>query len=236
MAMKLLSKTDIVTTKAKERLNEVQEGLKIAKKVDALREAAATEEVSLEKFRSETLKKVNEEINVAISERDALKEEVRILENDKREALKPLDAAWQEVNVAKDTANAMVKEHAQTRFHLAEWTEELSEQEKGIKKQQLKLTSMHTAAKKALEEADTLRADTELTNNVAHAELQKIQTERQEQIRLYTIRDSEVSAREKSVQRQKERNTQRHIDLNAREKILKDRIALFERNLTRYGN
>jgi len=234
MAMKLLSKTEVIAVKAQERLVEVQEGLKVARKVDALREAAAKEETSLELFRSETLKKIHEEIKSVTDTRDALKEEVRQLEQDKKEALKPLDAAWQEVNVAKDTANRMVEEHAKTRFALAEWTKELEQQEKGIAKERAKLMNMHILVKKALEEADTLKADTELTNNVAHTAYQKFLTERQEQKRLLTARESEVSAREKRVQRQKEKNDQRHIDLNAREKILKDRIALFERNLKRY--
>lgn len=79
--MKLLSKIEINTLKSVERKKEIDEGVKLAKKVDTLREVASKEESNLRKFRIETLAIIQSEINLKIKERDSLLEEIKKLKN-----------------------------------------------------------------------------------------------------------------------------------------------------------
>ena len=97
MAIKLLAKRDIDAAKAKERSLEVAEGLKLANRVDGLRETQAQEEASLQRFRTETIKKINEEITESTAKRDSLLTEVKTLQADRERALIPLDKEKQEI-------------------------------------------------------------------------------------------------------------------------------------------
>ncbi len=95
--MKLLAKSDIAKGKAEEKRQAISEGLKLAKNVDALRETRTQEEASLEKFRKETLSKIQEEIVESTQKRGELVKEVAELEDKKLIALKPLDEEWNRV-------------------------------------------------------------------------------------------------------------------------------------------
>jgi len=90
MGTRLLKKSEVDQAKALDRQREINEGLKIAKRVDILRETHAQEETSLQTFRQKTLAEIHEEITKKTEERDNLADEVRKLERRKEEALKPL--------------------------------------------------------------------------------------------------------------------------------------------------
>ncbi len=95
--MKLLNKSDVNNLKAVETKRSIDEGLRIAKRVDVLREVRADEEASLNEFRIRTLEQINQEINEEVSKRDALKEEVKLLETKRRETLEPLIEREEEI-------------------------------------------------------------------------------------------------------------------------------------------
>jgi chromosome segregation ATPase len=78
--MKLLDKTTIVTLKGIERRKEVEEGAKLAKKVDLLRQTVASEETKLAKFRVESLAKLKEDIDGLISQKKQIQAEITTLE------------------------------------------------------------------------------------------------------------------------------------------------------------
>jgi predicted nucleic acid-binding Zn-ribbon protein len=92
MPLKLLDKRDIAQAKAADRALEVSEGMKLAKRVDALRETQAQEEASLNDFRTRTVESINAEITALNATKNALQLEVDDLENRKAQALKPLTA------------------------------------------------------------------------------------------------------------------------------------------------
>lgn len=79
MPIKLLSKQEINQKQALQRHAEIEEGRKLAKRVDNLRELAVEEEASLASFRAKTLKTINEEIKKATKEHDAILNEVKAL-------------------------------------------------------------------------------------------------------------------------------------------------------------
>ena len=83
--MKLLPKSDIAKAKSVDKQREIDEGMKLAKRVDSLREVAAAEEASLKKFRSETLGAINTEITANATKRDELTQEVQSLEERKED-------------------------------------------------------------------------------------------------------------------------------------------------------
>ena len=87
--MKLLEKNKIIIQKNQERAIEVNEGYKLAKKVDSLRQTYTDEQKNLIKFRNESVIKVRDEIALVLNERDSLKKEVSTLTEQKKELLIP---------------------------------------------------------------------------------------------------------------------------------------------------
>lgn len=77
--MRLLSKQDLNAKKAQEKRVEVEEGVKLAKKIDSLRQTLAEEELSLTTFRSKTVAAIHTEIALVAAQRDSLLSEVRTL-------------------------------------------------------------------------------------------------------------------------------------------------------------
>ncbi len=79
--MKLLSRLEINNLKGGERKKEIDEGVKLAKKIDLLRETAAKEEANLAKFRTESLKIIREEIFDLTNFKQKIMEEIMALKN-----------------------------------------------------------------------------------------------------------------------------------------------------------
>lgn len=79
-APRLLPKNIVNATLAQERKIEIDKGIKLAKAIEALRETKVEEEQKLERFRSETIAKVQIEIDSYIKERDFLRKEIAALQ------------------------------------------------------------------------------------------------------------------------------------------------------------
>jgi len=89
--MKLLDKKTIVAEKAVERKQEIDEGIKLARKIDKLRETSSQEEVKLGKFRDASLKQIKGEIINLSSQQQVLINNIAVLQEEKRVLLIPLD-------------------------------------------------------------------------------------------------------------------------------------------------
>ncbi len=97
--MRLLPKSEIQKAKALDRQREIEEGKKLADKVDTLRELRSEEEVTLEAWRTKTVAAIAKEIADLTEVRDGLTHEVGHLEARRADALIPIDA-----EIAKLTA------------------------------------------------------------------------------------------------------------------------------------
>lgn len=96
--MKLPDKKTIAVQKSAERKMEIEEGMKLAKKIDILRETASEEQAHLAQFRGENLALLKKEIDPMIEERDKLRKDIEFLREQKRILLEiPLDAEWKSV-------------------------------------------------------------------------------------------------------------------------------------------
>lgn len=90
MPIKLLTKQEINEKKAQERRLEIEEGAKLARRVDNLRELAVQEEASLASFRAKTLKGIQDEINKLTEEKNLLIKDVNILRDEITEGTRVL--------------------------------------------------------------------------------------------------------------------------------------------------
>lgn len=91
MGIRLLQKSEIAKAKAQDRQQELIEGKKLASKVDTLRELRAEEEASLDKFRIETLKTIQIELDYKFSEKKQLEDQIKERKEELDRVLGPLD-------------------------------------------------------------------------------------------------------------------------------------------------
>lgn len=231
--MKLLSKKEVDQSKASERARDVQEGLKLAKRVDALRETQAEEEASLARFREKTLAIIHEETTKAAEKRDILLKEVSGLEKRRKEALKPLDKEEERLEAFREELSDR------------ERTLEVDERNSGLLKAETK--QKLKAASDALKRAET--KERQLADLVASKEndrkqqtvfLQEAQKVRDAALSLkkqvvddLKTRDTELAVREKNLELRAETFTRHEKALEKREIRLKDREEKLARNIKR---
>lgn len=232
--IRLLSKSDIDSKKALERKQEMDEGMKLAKRVDALRETVADEEASLELFRRKTITAISTQISKAEEKLALLKEEVATLEERRAQALKPLDTAWNTLKQSQQehTASILSLEKKQQEYltkskqlqeQLIAATEELARIE-GLKKQTedalLEASENKKDTEASLAYTRTLEHDTEALSIETLAELRE--------------RDAVCAAKERDVSIRDEALTLREEALHKAQIVLDDRNAMLERDITRF--
>ena len=88
MSIKLLPKSELANLKAKEKTREVQEGVKIATRVDGLRELWSKTESDFEIYKTSTLSAIQKEIEALTNKRDKVYEELRQMQS-KYDSLMP---------------------------------------------------------------------------------------------------------------------------------------------------
>ena len=129
--MRLMPKTGVEKANAEAKRKEIDEGVKLAKRIDGLRETLADEEQSLEKFRVATLENIKAETAPLEEKRDSLKKEVGELERTRAELLLPLDEAWEEVELER-------KELEQKEYDVGE-VQKAAEKDKTKAREELRL-------------------------------------------------------------------------------------------------
>jgi len=227
--MKLLPKSDIAKAKSVDKQREIDEGMKLAKRVDSLREVAAAEEASLKKFRSETLQAINAEITANTTKRDELTQEVHSLEERKAEALKPLT---KELETIKDSLELIeVKSDL-----LDKWKEAIERKERELASRDELLSSRENVIHLKLQDTDrrlaesaTLRDNAERQNELASETLRKAQQDSSVKIANALQREEWVKERETTAFAKEEELRKKEIDLAKEWSLLKDRQETFIR-------
>lgn len=233
MAIKLLAKSEVDRLKASEQRVAVEEGLKVARRVDRLREVSADTEAAYKKFRDESIAKINEEIAYKQEERAKVTAEVNEATALRDRLQKPLDDEWVAVRIAKREADERA-EKQDARQHLLDDRErevELTEKKvigivaRATTREEASTTSLRDASA-ALNKANLAQASAERIKEDALKYSKKVNEE-------LMHRDAMASSRERSA-------TIKEQDLVAREKaladgwkLLDDRTALFERTIKR---
>lgn len=231
--MRLLKKEEIVKAKSLERRVEIEEGMKLAKKVDALRDILPREQKKLDDFRRETLASIHKDITEAEDKKTALMSEVKSLEERRVAALKPISHLWEEIRSKEKEVNE--REEIVTKIEMEVVSLEQKAQ-KDLKKASDELKRSTNLKESAL--SDSIDAD-EKNRDATHrleesAEIKRSADEYKKRID-HEIRDSytQLSNHEKSLTI-REAELAKNIQKNNEETIrLADMRATLERSLKR---
>lgn len=228
-APRLLEKKAIAVDLADQRKQQIDAGVALAKKVDAIRGTLQEEEERIERFRRETLQRTQQEIDAKIAEREELRIEVAVLQEERIKLLAPIDLsqAWEEVRTAK-IENAIWEERLQNQ------TIELLAQGDDAKNLSAKLASKEgellqkdDLAERTLIAAEEKFAQADTLHRLAFEERDKSNRECQQQENHLKIREEDAVAREANLSIREEAASLHEINLSDREKKLRSRQELF---------
>lgn len=233
MGMKLLPKSEIDRQKAVEQRTAVDEGAKIARRVDRLREVSAETEATLKALRDKTVAQIHEEIAQKLKEKGEIIAEVKALEERRIELQKPLDSEWAKVREAAADVNRRTEDANVIEHKLADREGEIALKEKKVASTLIRVTTKEDLATSNLKDAA-------YANSAAQQAQASATSIKEEVIRIKTKTEAELIHREELVAGRESNATIKEQDLVAREKVLadgwrllEDRQALFERSIKR---
>lgn len=231
--MRLLSKTEINKAKSIDRQREVDEGLKLAKRVDSLREIISSEESSLEKFRVETLSKIQEDIDAEITKRNYLKREVQELQKDKIEALKPLTLEWETLRIEQESFKDKLQKLYVWSSDLTDKSSKLDKMEKDLLLKENQISIKYKEADEFLQEAVNLKTEASRNSQSASNILRTAQNEAEVIYTKSKEREKWMDEREERIFNKEEQLRGQEIELAKRLSQLVDREKTLERNIKR---
>lgn len=231
--MKLLTKQEISDKKTQERKLEVDEGIKLARKVDKLREMAVSEESNLAKFREENMRLLKESIEALTGQRDFLQNNIMALQEEKRELLVPLDKEWRKVRAIEDRlakfGEELNEKHIQLQNTEMEYdlkVEKLKEERSRLKDDREGVSELIKEAKSKLKEAKDILE----TSNSKKEEIERhIKIEYQE----LTKKEAEISTREKNNKLKESSLLKLADDLAKKDRQINDKYETLQRSITR---
>lgn len=231
--MKLLDKQEVNRLKGVERKLEVDEGVKLAKKVDALRELAAKEQTNLTKFRESSLAVVKAEIDDAIKQRDALRENIEVLTRQQAELRIPLDSEWKRVKLLSreldkraielDEFNAVLTENEEFYFKRVEM---LEDDKQRIENLEYEAEGQVEIARQTVNAAKTTLANAKQTETQASEKFESV-------TKTLTAREIAVAIREREVGIKEQKVTKDALALTNRERAINDKYETLLRNQKR---
>lgn len=231
--MKLLSKQEVDTQKAKERKLEIDEGAKLAKRIDSLRELHSKEEKNLISFRDTNLANIRKEIDEEIKKRGSLRSQVSQAEERLEYLRKPLDREWEKVRnerlnledekalIVGEWGKIKEKSNENVRISLENLTEKsrLEDERKKVLEIVKETLENREKSEKTLSESRKILSISEETARKKSQEL--------------NVRETEVAIRERDVDNFEINLKNREIELNILEKQLEDKRATLQRALQR---
>ena len=239
---KLLDKKQVHIVVAQERRQQIETGIALAKKVDAVRDSLQEEEKNLETFRSQTIVRVQAERDSYVRQRDTalaelekIRKEVSLLQERKTQELLqlPPDEQWERVEAIFTKYDHDVRKLEALQQAVLEQIDESGQKAHELEVERGRIEDIKRLASENLAHADIMLAEAKESaadmRNRAQVVLNASQLREQEVV--YKERD--IEARELEVEKDKERIRESEIDLIKREAVLKDRYATLERTLKR---
>jgi hypothetical protein len=231
--MRLLPKSEVSVAKAAEKKRDIDEGLKLARRIDNLRELTATEDAIFRKFRNETIAKIHEETTKEQNKLDTLKGEVKVYERRKEEAQKPLDEEWIKVAEAKSELDRRREVANETESLLDSRERDTGDTLKRANSTLARAKTREGMANDRLQDADRTLVDAKLVNEKALRLKERVDEHRQKVDKELLHRDAMASSRERSVTIREEAATVREKNNRDETIRLADMRATLERETQR---
>ena len=231
--MKLLDKKEVLQAKNLSRQLEINEGAKLAKKVDALRETTALEEKKLAEFRSATLKIIKLEVDELNNTKKVLLDEVDRLKQERIELRKPLDKEWKILNEEKEdlytkqsSVDFIIKKLEGSQKIIAKEVADMLIEKERIADAKLQIIKKAEETEEEKQRISKLLFQAEEVREVA----MKFAKEKLKEI---SLKEAEITDNERDLNNKKLNFEERVVEFNRRMALLVDREQALEREIKR---
>lgn len=233
--MKLLSKSEIDKAKAQDRQREVNEGMKLAKSVDSLRETHAHEEAVLTKFRENTLKEAMDDISKAEAEKRILDEEVKNLRQEREILLNPVDLteAREKVGMDRVEVDRQKQENSEKEISLVSRETQVRSSLKEIEDEKSRIANHDEVALKYLSDSEEKFKESEKVKKETEEWKKQVEKELKKAEAGLKLREINLKAREQELIVEKEQADLKSKELQVQEIRLQDQRETLERALNR---
>ena len=221
--MKLLDKKTITSQVAGQRRSQIEEGINLAKKIDALRETLSSLEKQQKSFIAGMRAGLEREIGSLQSERNTLQKEIATLKKEKVLLQIPLDSKWEEVRVREKIFEASEKKIEEDRRVLTCLVLENDKASRQIEKQSSKSLEYNRTAEENLSHAQKIVQEAEeksvCIKDKAKNFLKKVQ-KREENV---LNREALCSSQENKLKKREETIEERERKVSDSERLANDR-------------
>lgn len=226
--MRLPDKKEIEKGKILERQVEIKEGLRLAKKVDDVRLELITEQNNLNKFKTETVKLVQKEIDDLLSKKESLSRENQILEQHNQNLKVPFDEEWESIRKVRlselDYEYEKIQDNRviidQEKSYLTEKISEIDKEKEEIQLTHKQADELFSEAKDKEERANALVQQAKIHQAEVQSVLdaEKNQLDKKAEEVALKIRDIEI--RELALKKSIEALVKRERFINSKYKVL----------------
>lgn len=231
--MRLLTKKEVTVAKNATISRDREEGLKLARRVDRLREVVSDEEASLAKFRRETIARIHEEVTKENSILEELRTEVKRLAKRRQQLLEPIEAIRNEAEKDRNEARRTLEEAERLKAASLSLHAESAERLSRVRDDEKRVATLKDRASSAL--TDVFRDREAAKASLADARAIESRSNELAQTVERDLRDRDIhmAVRERDAKILEDSLTGERKRLDAEWKLLNDRKAMFERNLKR---
>lgn len=231
VAPRLLDKRTVNAEVAIQKKRAIDEGLNLAKKVDALRETKQEEEGRLETFRTQTIARVQKEIDAKILERDNLKRENLKLNEERIKLHAPIDLKeeWEKVRSDQKEIEQWKSNLTNEQVVLLARQGDVKDLEDSLSKRDTHLLEKEKLSERTLLAAEEKFEDASSTFEKAQADSKRLTESALKKEKIVVQREITADERDKSITERELRSQEHEIDLSNRERALTDKYQTFIR-------
>jgi hypothetical protein len=235
--MKLQNKKIIQAEATKERKTQIDEGVKIATKVDELRRVHAEEERSLYEFRDKSIETLKKDIGPLLNQKENLIEEIKELQDRKQVLLDiPIEASLKEMEERKAKISE-IEEGLKNRLeYLLSKNLEIDLRFKELVKAEEKLSREKDLIENTRSKIIVVNAETEKILNQAQAKIAEIMEYEKTMKTQLKLEDGKIINRSTDLDNRENSLNKRERELNEKEKFINDKYATLERTVNRIKN
>lgn len=231
--MKLLDKKTVNTVMAGERKSQIDEGVTLAKKIDALRQTLSSLQQQHQEFvngMSEGLRKQTETLQFEI---DSKRMVLCDLEEERMRLLEPLTNAWNDYKEKERELNISKEEYHQKRAYLTIYQQELDERQKKLIPEEDRLIDMAKQVQKQADKAvsSSIEAQKILSKAESYDETvrESLDVKKKELVK----RETEIAVKERDIELEKNFIEKEKKDIIKIKAQLKDQRDTLERAMKR---
>lgn len=229
-APRLLDKKVISGSLAQERKQDIDKGVKLAKAVDALKEAKDREQMELEEMRVNTLKIIQAQIDAKSRENDEISQRNQELKANRILLEGPIDLieAWQEVHSLKEKNEEISTDLLRREIRISSRESDVRDAQEDLTHRSAQIVRSEEAVDENLRQSEAQREESKDLRNEAQDFLMRNQQQIAHEKTELKKRESLVEDREEELTKREEAVQNAELTINREKILLADRRAMLE--------